>query len=138
MIILLDTGFLFALKIKNDKYHYRAISLANEFDWDAHNFITSSLVVNETYTLINARTRGNNKALKDLDQLFWEEDRFFRIIHFVEDDYIKISEILYKNTSPKRVLSFVDASLIYLKHQMNIDSIISFDEHFDNLMKRIF
>jgi len=138
MKILLDTGFLFALEVKNDKYHERARELTKELNWDIHEYSTSSLVVNEIYTLMNARTRGNPEAIKNLGHLFWSNDCFFNIIYLDKKEYKEISNVMYKYTSSNKILSFVDASLIFLKDILVCNSIISFDNHFDGIFDRIF
>lgn len=137
MKILIDTGFLFALEVKNDRYHERAIELSDNLKLELHNYYTSSLVVNETYTLMNARTKGNSDAISKLNQLFWSNDCFFEIIYFLENDYKLISEIISKYSTPKKILSFADASLIFLKNLLNCEAIISFDKHFDGIIKRL-
>jgi len=138
MKILLDTGFLFALEVRNDKYHQRAKELSKDFEWDVNEFFTSSLVVNETYTLMNARTRGDAEAIRNLGHIFWSDDCFFNIIYLNKEEYNQISEIMYKYTSPKKIISFVDASLIYLNNTLKCNSIFSFDDHFDNILNRLY
>lgn len=138
MKILLDSGFLFALEIKNDKFHPRAKELSKEVNWDLNEYYTTSLVVNETYTLMNARTRGNSEAIKNLAHVFWSNDCFFKINYLNKNEYKQISEIMYKYISPKKVISFVDASLIDLKNKLQCNSIISFDDHFDGIIDRIY
>jgi len=93
--------------------------------------------VSETYTLMNARTRGNLKAIKNLETIFWSNDCFFTIVYFNKEGYIQISEIMHKYTSSKKIISFIDASLIYLKETLKCNSVISFDDHFDGIINRI-
>ena len=87
---------------------------------------------------MNARTRGNPEAIKNLANVFWSNDCFFDIIYLNKNEYNQISQIMYKYTSPKKVISFVDASSIYLKNILQCNSIISFDDHFDGIIERIF
>ncbi len=94
--------------------------------------------MNEIYTLINARTRGNSEAIRNLGHLFWSNDCFFTIIYLNKKNYREISEIMYKYTSSNKILSFVDASLIFLKEFSKCNSIISFDNHFDGIIDRIY
>jgi predicted nucleic acid-binding protein len=70
MNVLIDTGFLFALEVKKDKYHEKANELSNNLKLDLHSYCTSSLVVNETYTLMNARTKGMSMLLISLIDYF--------------------------------------------------------------------
>jgi len=136
--VVLDTGFLYALRKKKDKNHGRAARHLKEIDWKIQRVaITSDLVVNETYTLMNRRSGGNPSALESLDKLFWGDDLFFRIIPLFGEDYRNIVTILRKFTTPKRILSFVDASLIYLANKFNYLTILTFDAHFDGILNKL-
>ncbi|MHA1648274.1 MAG: type II toxin-antitoxin system VapC family toxin [Promethearchaeota archaeon] len=96
------------------------------------------MVVNETYTLMMYRSKGNLNQLQFLDNLFWGEERFFKIVYFNKPDFQNIAQTMKKYSSPKKMLSFVDASLIYLASQLKISQIVSFDAHFDGILNRIF
>jgi predicted nucleic acid-binding protein len=138
MGILIDSNFFYALHRKNDKNYNAAKKIFNSDIWKLKGpALTSSLVVNETYTLAMYRTKFNKKLLNDLDQIFWSEDRFFGIATFTLEDYHQISIALSKYSSSRKVLSFVDASLIYLGKSRNYSTIISFDNHFDGIFQRI-
>ncbi len=133
--VILDTGFLYALRKKKDRNHALAAKALKEIDWKSEGpAITSDLVVNETYTLMNLRSGGNPTALESLNQLFWGGDLFFLIITQFREDYRNIADVLKKFTDPKRVLSFVDASLIYLANKFNYSTIFTFDSHFDGIL----
>jgi len=54
------------------------------------------------------------------------------------NDYEKIYDVLTKYCTSKRLLSFVDASLIYMYNKHNAEYILSFDSHFDNITNRKF
>ena len=138
MGILIDTNFFYALHRKNDKNHNAAKRIFNSDIWKLKGpAITSSLVINETYTLAIYRTKLNKKLLKDLDLFFWSEDRFFGIEIFALKDYHNISIMLSQYGSTKKLLSFVDVSLMYIGKNRNYKTIISFDSHFDGLFERI-
>ena len=68
--------------------------------------------------------------------LFIGKDNFFNIVQFGAQEFAEIVEIYKKYITPKRLLSFTDASLIYLFQKLNADYIISFDSHFDNSLDR--
>lgn len=139
MGFLIDSNYFYALHRKNDKNYKAAARIFNSDIWNLKGpALTSCLVINETYTLAMYRTKNNKKLLKDLDLLFWSDDRFFGIVLFTLEDYQKASQYLLKYSSPKRFLSFVDASLIYLGKKQNYNTIISFDSHFDGILERIF
>ena len=138
MGILLDTGFLFSLKIKRDKFHTKTKKLFKNINWKSYGLIaTSSLVVNELHTLVNIRTKANLNALKQIEDLFWGEENFFSIIFLQLQEFKEIAMIMKKYSTPERILSFVDASLIYLSKKLNFTTIVSYDSHFDGILTRI-
>jgi predicted nucleic acid-binding protein len=138
MTFILDTSFLFALRERKDKYHLRALNIFKSLEGlDKINLITNIFIVGETYTLMNSKTQNNKAAIRDLDNLFWGEDNFFIINFFTFEEYFQISHILNKFSTSKKILSFADASIIYLSNILKCDSVISFDNHFDGILKRI-
>lgn len=137
--IVLDSSFLYALLIKKDKNHESAEMILKNLEWEKFGpVVTIGLVVNETFTLMNIRTKGNNTAIEQLNDIFYGEKNFFSIIYLNEEDF-KSTVNLMKNYSEKeRILSFVDAALIYLAKRIRYEKIISFDSHFDGILTRIF
>jgi predicted nucleic acid-binding protein len=138
MGVLLDTGFLFGIRDKDDPHHQSAMQIIDNFDWNANRpVMTNILVVNEIYTLLNARSKANKSLLRNLDELFWGDDNFFRIYYFDPEDYPKISLILQQYSNINTLLSFVDASIIYQCNLFQFSTVISFDSHFDGILNRI-
>ena len=138
MGIILDSGFLYSLKIKNDERHSSALEIFKETDWKGYGIIIiTDLVVNEVYTLANARTKCNPNAIEKIDQLFWGAENFFEIYWLNIEAYREIAKILKKYSNPDKILSFVDASLIFLSQKFEIPTIASFDSHFDGILTRI-
>jgi len=138
MGVILDTGFFFALKIKKDKNHENSkIILKKLLNKIYRPIITTDLVVNETYSLVNIRTKNNKSAIEKFNDLFWGKERFFDIIKIDINEYRYIANIMNKYSTQKRILSFVDASLIYIGKKFKYNLIISFDEHFDGIFQRI-
>ncbi len=138
MIIILDTSFLFALKSKRDRYHKRAYEIFNEVEEKKPKFFTNYFIMNETFTLAVNRSNGNVSFLEQYIILFFEKDNFFQVIQNNPRDFKKIVEVYKKYVESKRLLSFTDASLIYLYQQLNANCIISFDSHFDTILNRKF
>ncbi len=139
MGILLDTGFFFALKIKKDKNHENSKNILKKLLNEKYkNIITTDLVINETYSLVNLRTKNNKSVIEKFHKLFWGDERFFNIIEIEMHEYKFIADIMNKYSTPKRILSFVDASLIFIGKKFKYNIIISFDEHFDGIFQRIF
>lgn len=138
MIIILDTNFLFALKSRKDQYHQRAYELLTEIQKENTKYFTNYFILNETFTLAINRSRGNLSFLEQYINLFFGKDNFFQVIQNTPQEFVNIIEICKKYVTPKRLLSFVDASLIYLYQKINADNLISFDSHFDNILTRKF
>ena len=138
MIIILDTNFLFALKSKKDKYHERAYELFTEVNKNQTKYFTNYFILNETFTLAINRSRGNLSFLEQYISLFFGKDNFFQLIQNTPQEFVDIIEICKKYIAPKSLLSFADASLIYLYQKINADYLISFDSHFDHILTRKF
>lgn len=139
MTLVIDSNFFFALKAKNDKNHLRSLEILNDIKKNNKKLkITPYLVLNETITLAVSRYKANLHYLDKFYELFWGEDKFFQIIQLIPSEYEEVSHILKKYCTHKRLLSFVDASLIYLYEKKNADYILSFDSHFDHISKRLF
>jgi len=94
--------------------------------------------LNETFTLAINRSRGNLSLLEQYISLFFGKDNFFSVIQNTPQEFLNIIEICKKYVTSKRLLSFADASLIYLYQKINADYLISFDSHFDNILTRKF
>ncbi|MHA1145880.1 MAG: type II toxin-antitoxin system VapC family toxin [Candidatus Helarchaeota archaeon] len=138
MGVLIDTGFFFSLKIKRDRFHDKVKTFFENTDWKSYGLIvTSNLVVNELYTLVNIRTKGNSHALTRFDDLIWGEENFFKIVFLSPQEFIKTASIIKKYSTPTRILSFVDASLTFLARKLKITMIISNDGQFDGILTRI-
>lgn len=136
MIIILDTNFLFALKSRKDQYHQRAYEILTEIQKEKTKFFTNYYILNETFTLAINRSRGNVSLLDQYINLFFGKDNFFQVIQISPQELTNVIELCKKYITPKRLLSFADASLIYLYQKINADYLISFDSHFDNILTR--
>ncbi len=138
MTIIIDSNYLFALKSKRDRNHKKAFELFKELKKDSIKpLITNNLVVSEIFTLTNSRYKGNIYYLDKYYELIWGQDNFFKIIQLKSEEYKDVYKILNKYTTPKRLLSFVDASLIFLHKKFNAKAILSFDSHFDGIILRL-
>ncbi len=139
MGILLDTNFIFALIAEKDKYHGDAKRIFNSDILDLNQPLsTSCLVVNEAYTLAMYRTKRDENLINELNSLIYGKKKFFNIYYFKRVDYQEIFNIFMKYSDSKKILSFVDASLIYLSKNNNYEWIVSFDDHFDGIIERIY
>lgn len=64
MTVFVDTSYFIAIANRRDQWHNRAMAAANA----GENYITSSLVINETISLLQAR-RAQGAALQFLIQI---------------------------------------------------------------------
>lgn len=139
MPALLDSNFLFALIAKKDKYHNDARRIFNSDILDLNGPIyTSDLVISEAFTLAMIRSKGDKNLIDQLDSIITREKKFFEIKFLNQADFQEIYKIFMKYSSDTKLLSFVDASLIYLKNQLKSNLIVSFDSHFDGIIERIY
>ena len=136
MTIIIDSNFLFSLKAEKDKYSERASEILLGLN-EKELFLTNYLVLNETLTLAITRSRSNKSFIDKIQELIWGQENFFQIIQLTPRDYKEVFEVLQKYTTPKKLLSFVDASLIFLNKKVNARAILSFDSHFDGIISRL-
>jgi len=136
MIVILDTNFLFALRSTKDKYHERVYEILESFEKESPLYFTNYLTMNETITLAIKRSRGNVSFLEIYKELFIGADNFFQVMQITAQDIKKIVNVCKTYINSKRLLSFTDASLIYLYQELKADWIASFDSHFDTILNR--
>jgi predicted nucleic acid-binding protein len=139
MKVLIDTSFFYGLYIKKSPNYENAQIILNKIynEGQEHIFITTNHVVQESYSVFSNRIH-DSAYLKILDDLFYGENSFFEIL-YISADKAKDQEIIkimkkYLNQNPKKILSFVDASLIFIADAISADAIISFDKHFENIL----
>jgi predicted nucleic acid-binding protein len=139
MTIIIDSSYFFALKAKTDKNHLRSLEILKELKKkNKSQKISLYLVLSETITLAVSRYNANFHYVDRFYELFWGEERFFQLVQLIPLEYKEVFIILKKYCTPKRMLSFVDASILYLYQRLNADYILSFDSHFDHIAKRLF
>ena len=139
MTVIIDTNYLFALKAKQDKNHKRSIELMDDLKENYNKPIfTNNLVISELLTLVISRFKGNTYYLDEFYKLIWGDDNFFMIFQLLPEHYKEGYKILKKYTTPERILSYVDASLILLSKLNNSRAILSFDNHFDEIISRLY
>jgi len=139
MTVIIDSNYFFALKSKKDKNHQRSLELMNELKENYNKpIITNYLVISELLTLVNSRFKGNTYYLDEYFKLIWGDDNFFKIVQLLPEHHRESYEILKKYANPKRLLSFVDASLIFLTKNVKAKALLSFDNHFDGVVSRLY
>ena len=137
MTIIIDSSFLYALKAEKDKYSERALEILLDLN-EKELLLTNYLTLNETITLAAVRSNANTSFMEKIFEIIWGQENFFKIIQLTAHDYREVFEVLRKYTTPKKILSFVDASLIFLNKKVNASAILSFDSHFDGIISRLY
>jgi len=131
MAVFLDTGFILAVKNKDDKDFQIAQSwmrrfLKNEFG----EIFTSILVFNELVTLALVRIKRPDFAINQGNYIL--KSRKIKLISFTDDDF-KISWEIFQKYKEKR-LSFTDSSILAHCKRLNCDFLATFDKHFKGLI----
>ena len=103
---------------------------------------TSNLVIAEAATLIAARTKGNTLILQDLAELFWGESKLAEILTVTGDIEKEAWKLFIQvNTnirSKEKLMSYIDISHVILAQRHQLEKIVSFDDHFDRFLTRLF
>ena len=138
-MIFLDTGFYFAILFAKDENHNRAQELLLEITEKKYGAIfTSDFVLDESMTLVNSRTKGMRKVLLGkMTSLFIGPQPIANLIMIQKSMLNNIIKIQLKYTEPSRVISFTDASNIFLCQKFRIENIISFDDHYNGILSNI-
>lgn len=131
MVVFLDTGFLLAVKNKDDKNFEIAQSwmrrfLKNEFG----GIITSTLVFNELVTLALVRIKRPDFAINLGNFLL--KSRKIKVISLTDEDF-KNSWEIFQRYKDKR-LSFTDCAILTHCTRLNCNFLATFDKHFKGLI----
>ena len=134
MAVFIDTCIFVAARNKSDINHERAVELlksALKGEYGAA--YTSSLVFNEAVTVALVRTKRAEVAI-DLGS-FILSSRRIKMLH-VDPETFKEAWHRFTKYAAKG-LSFTDAASITLMEKNRIEYIMSFDRHFDSIVRRI-
>ena len=123
--IFVDTGAWLALADKRDQYHSRATAVYPQLLHQSTRFITTNLVVAESYNLIRRRL-GYEPGMRFLQSLRLSS-RLERVYADMEME-IAAEAILQKYSD--QTFSLVDAISFALMQQRNIQQSFAFDSHF--------
>lgn len=123
MVVFADTSALFASLVSNDSHHGDGISLMRGLLEREDAIVTSSLVLSETMSLLQARV-GLSHAI-----LFHETLRPFLQVVWV-DERLYESAVRRLRLRGRRKVSLVDASSFVIMEERGIDTAFAFDDHF--------
>ena len=143
MGVFLDTNFLLGLLHPKDSHAERSNEILLELKTGKYGLLyTSNLILGKVATLAFIRTKGNQNIMNDLHDLIWGENKIATRLEVTKsleyetwNFFLKINQNL---KGKKGFMSFIDSSILVLAKNKNIDFLVSFEEHFDGLIKRIF
>lgn len=120
----MDTSMFIALNNANDPYHKEALELAKSLEH--YQFALSDAVVTETYTLLRYKL-GFQRARAFLASVL--ENDTFTILNASRAARMETLHLLEKYNDQK--ISYCDALSVALMNEHKIQSILSFDHHFE-------
>lgn len=120
-MIFVDSSYLIARLITNDKYHERAIELENEL---SERRVINNTVLNET---LNAFTKSGGTSVKELlDKL----TNIHEVAYLSSNDYEQAADLFkYYDSS----INFSDCTILQSMHKFGINKIVSFDDDFSKV-----
>lgn len=120
-MIFVDSSYLIARLITNDKYHERAIELENEL---SERRVINNTVLNET---LNAFTKSGGTSVKEL---FDKLTNIHEVVYLSSDDYEQAADLFkYYDSS----INFSDCTILQSMHKFGINKIVSFDDDFSKV-----
>ena len=143
MGVLLDSSFYLGLAHDNDPHSDRSNEILLELKTGNYVLLyTSNLIISEVITLAFVRSKGNQKVMDNVYNLIWGENRLatrMDVSLVLENEtWILFDKLNKDHKNKKGFLSFVDVSILVLAKTKKIDYLVSFDEHFDGYITRIF
>ena len=131
MAVFLDTGFLLAIKNKDDKNFQNAQSWMKRFLKNEFGVIyTSTLVFNELVTLALVRIKRPDLAINLGNYIL--KSRRIKLISLTDDDF-KNSWAIFQKYKEKG-LSFTDSTILTHCRRLNCNFLATFDKHFKGLI----
>ncbi|MHA1490147.1 MAG: type II toxin-antitoxin system VapC family toxin [Promethearchaeota archaeon] len=131
MAVFLDTGFLLALKNKDDKNFKTAQSWMKRFIKNEFGQIyTSVFIFDEIMTLALVRIKRPDFA-QNIGEYLLKSPRI-NLIGFTDEDFNK-TWVLFQKYMEKR-LSFTDCSILAQCERLNCQFLATFDKHFKGLI----
>lgn len=120
-MIFVDSSYLIARIISNDKYHERAIELENELN---ERRIINNTVLNET---LNSFTKSGGTSVKEL---FNKLTNIHEVVYLSSKDYKEAAELfMYYDSS----INFSDCTVLQTMNKLRINKIVSFDDDFSKI-----
>ncbi len=132
-MIYIDTGPFLARYIEGDQHHAQAIKLWDKIKVKNLKYSTSNFVLDEAFTLL-ARRAGYAFAAARARNIYASE----KLTIFRPDSEDELEAIhLFEKYSDQKI-SFTDCISFALIRRENIDTVFSFDKHFERLGAKLF
>ncbi|MDO5849987.1 MAG: PIN domain-containing protein [Methanobacteriaceae archaeon] len=120
-MIFLDSSFLIARLIKNDKNHARALSIEGQLNEKRY---INNTVLTET---LNSFTNVGGKLGK---QLFFALSEINEIIYLSQEDYEKSLDIYLHYDSS---INYADCTILESMEKLGLNKIVTFDSDFEKI-----
>lgn len=125
MRLFVDTGAWCGLYDRHDQYHRQAQAFANTFKKSPTQLITSDYILDETLTLLRART-GHTTAVAFGRYLM--ESKVVEIVEVSREVRKQAWEIFVKYED--KLFSFTDCTSFAVMEVLGINTAFAFDENF--------
>lgn len=125
--IYVDTSAWFSLIYKRDKYHQETSNLYKKLLENNNRFLTTNLVIGETYTLIRYRIKENSSLAYEFLDIIEDSLRINKI--FVNQGIEKNAYKILRQYKENK-FSYVDATSFALMKKNNLKYALTLDEHF--------
>jgi len=136
MSIFVDTNIFVAARNKRDINHQRAVELLEMALRGRYGrAFTSDYVFDEAVTVALKRTGRADIAIRTGQLILISSPRIALLN--VDDEVFKSAWEKFQKLA-ERGLSFTDCTILALMERHGIDYLMSFDEQFDGLVKRIY
>jgi len=141
--VFLDSGFLLGLCHPKDKYAGVSEEILKRLSTGDQGLLyISDFIISETTTLAAARSGNDIKVLEHLGDLIWGNRKIVTILHssseIILDSWKLFKKVNTIDLKGERPISFFDITSVVLCKNSQIDTIISFDPHFDRFLVRIY
>lgn len=137
MSVFIDTGVFYAQMDRKAKGHAASQSALERILEGSHGRpCTSDYVVDEVYTLVQARTHRADLARAAIDRILeGPQGPSFDLLRVREPTFDAARDVLSRYEDHE--LSFTDATIVALTDEHALDKVLSFDEGFDGILTRI-
>ncbi len=141
--VFLDSGFLLGLCHPKDKYAKVSEEILKRLSTSDQGLLyISDFIISEVTTLVAVRSGNDIKVLEHLGKLIWGNERIVTVLQssseIVLDSWKLFKKVNAIDLKGKGTMSFVDITSVILCKNHQIDSIVSFDPHFDRFLIRIY